>query len=277
MNNYIFTDATGYTLVQLSEMHNNSFHGYITPVEMAPQQTADFWRTYQIDATRSVVMHDQAGEFVGMARMGTRGVRGWCSGFGIVPAFRGTGASTLLAKRMVQVAQESGLRRLQLGVLAQDSRAIKLYKKVGFTVERQLFVLEIAVATLPPGRDQEIKSASIEMLLPQLHQVYRPCWRTELTSLLALGAEAFVLPAQDGHINGIVTKQRGKTVTLVAAVLQDTLTDVDLAALLRYAAGDAETLQVINEPEESPFLARYLQLGFSEIFHQYEMFLELDA
>jgi len=108
--NYRFTNALGYTFEQMSEMHNASFSGYFVPIEMTPEMTADFWRLNGIDALRSVVMHDEDGAFVGMARMGTRGKRGWCGGFGIVPEFRGRGASTLLAEQMVKVAREGGLR-----------------------------------------------------------------------------------------------------------------------------------------------------------------------
>src|SRR5579859_1164896 len=121
---YRFSDATGYSFTQLCEMHNASFSGYFFPATMTPNATADFWRMYQIDATRCVVMHDQQGTFVGMARMGTRGKRGWCGGFGIVPEFRGCGVSKILAQQMVQVAHNSGLMSLQLEVLSQNVRAI---------------------------------------------------------------------------------------------------------------------------------------------------------
>src|SRR5579871_258051 len=112
-NQYRFSDATGYTLAQMTEMHNESFSGYFMPATMTPEMTAHFWRVYQIDASRSVVMHDQTGTFVGMARVGVRGNRGWCGGFGIAPAFRGSGASKLLAAEMVRVARDSGLTTLQ--------------------------------------------------------------------------------------------------------------------------------------------------------------------
>ncbi|HEY7413790.1 MAG TPA: hypothetical protein VH593_01245, partial [Ktedonobacteraceae bacterium] len=73
MHTYHFSNALVYTLEKLSEMHNASFDGYFVPITMTPEMAADFWRMNQIDAQRSVVMHDEAGAFVGMARMGTRG------------------------------------------------------------------------------------------------------------------------------------------------------------------------------------------------------------
>ncbi len=109
MRTYRFSHALGYTLEQLSEMHNAGFQGYFIPAEMTPGAIADFWRINTIDALRSVIMHDKAGIFVGMGHIGTRGKRGWCGGFGIVPEFRGSGASRLLAGQMLRVARESGL------------------------------------------------------------------------------------------------------------------------------------------------------------------------
>src|SRR6266571_4224979 len=132
MADYRFSDALSYTHEQLSQMFNESFTGYFFPANTSAQQNADFWRTEQIDSLCSVVMHDEAGTFVGLARMGVRGQRGWCGGFGIVPQFRRTGASKLLAAQMIQVARDTGLTTLLLEVLTQNTPAFKLYKSVGF-------------------------------------------------------------------------------------------------------------------------------------------------
>jgi len=274
MHTYRFSHALGYTLEQMSEMHNASFQGYFMPVEMMPEMTADFWRINAIDALRSVVMHDEAGTFVGMARMGTRGKRGWCGGFGIVPAFRGSGASRLLAEQMVRVARASGLATLQLEVLTQNERARRLYERVGFTVTRRLFGLEIASAALPAGAPVHVERVAIEAVLPQFLGSVHPCWECELATILTIPAEAVVIRGSDGQFNGVIV-QRGQRVSILASFFSSELADADLAALLHQAAGEASGLVVFNEPEESPCLARYRALGFSEFFSQYEMLLTL--
>jgi ribosomal protein S18 acetylase RimI-like enzyme len=120
-----FSNALNYTHIQLSQMHNASFQGYFAPMEITAEMSADFWRINQIDATRCVIMHDAHGAFVGMARIGSRDKRGWCGGFGIMPQFRGTGASVLLADQMLRVARESGLKTRQLEVLRQNTPAVE--------------------------------------------------------------------------------------------------------------------------------------------------------
>jgi ribosomal protein S18 acetylase RimI-like enzyme len=275
VSEYHFSNALNYTHIQLSQMHNASFQGYFVPMEITAEMSADFWRVNQIDATRCVIMHDTHGAFVGMARIGSRDKRGWCGGFGIVPQFRGTGASVLLADQMLRVSRESGLKTLQLEVLRQNTPAIKLYEKVGFTKCRRLFGVEIASAALPSGTPLRGEKVEARSLLSSLPSDQRPFWGYELASLLTMDLEAFVSPASTGGVNGIVGQRAEETMRVVAVLLQSDATDLELATLLRYAAGDARDIQVYNEAEESPCLQRYLRLGFAEFFSQYEMMMNL--
>lgn len=238
--------------------------------------TADFWRMNQIDALRSVVMHDEAGTFVGIARMGTRGKRGWCGGFGIVPEFRGSGASTLLAEQIVRVARETGLDTLQLEVLTQNVRAIKLYTRVGFTITRLLLGLEIATSALPAGSTTlQSEPVAEEALLSYFAGGDQPCWGREQVSILAAPVESIIAIGPDGRINGLVMQRGDDKIRIQALLLQSKLTDAELASLLRQAAGSASGIQVYNEPEDSLLLARYQALGFASLFSQYEMFVKL--
>ncbi len=276
MNTYRFSSALDYTHAQLAEMFNASFSGYYFPANITAEQSAGFWRVYQIDAAASVIMHDEHGAFVGMARMGTRGARGWCGGFGIAPEFRGTGASKLLAAQMVQVARERGLTTLQLEVLTQNIQAIKLYEGVGFVPTQRLIGIEIAPAALPNAAPAlQAQAAAPETLFPRPYEGYQPDWEREPASILTMRAEAVAAPGADGLLNGLIFRRAGDKIHIEAASLPSDLTNAELAALLRAAAGNAATIQVYNEPEDSPFLARCRNLGFTEFFSQHEMFLTL--
>jgi ribosomal protein S18 acetylase RimI-like enzyme len=274
MHTYHFSSALEYTFEQISEMHNASFHGYAMPFEMTPEMTATFWRINTVDALRSVVMHDEEGTFVGMARMGIRGQRGWCGGFGIVPAFRGSGASRLLAEEMVRVARECELATLQLEVLTQNERARRLYERVGFAITRRLFGLEIAPCALPVGAPVHIERMAIESVLTRLPDVPRPCWGCEPATILVANCEALVISRSAGQLDAVIV-QHGQRVGILASFFSSELGEAELAALLRQAASDTDDILVYNEPEESPYLQRYRALGFSEFFSQYEMLLTL--
>lgn len=277
MSEYRYTDAIGYTLDHITAMHNSSFEGYFFPATMTARMTADFWRTNQIDATRSVIMHDEAtSAFVGMARMGTRGARGWCGGFGIVPAFRGKGAGRLLAAVMVHVARESGLERLQLEVLTQNTPAIKLYERTGFRIQRRLVGIEIETEALPPAAPIQTEIATIETLLPSLTRSDVPLsWQRDLPTLLSLQLEAVVRRENTGTFSGLVVQRGGERAIIQASALPGTLSTAEVAAWLRGVAGEARSIQVYNEPEGSPFLEQCRALGFREFFSQHEMSLDL--
>lgn len=276
MSSYRFSNALDYTHAQLAEMHNASFSGYFFPMNINAEQSAGFWQVYQINAAYCVVMHDEHGAFVGMARMGARGRRGWCGGFGIAPEFRGSGASKLLAAQMVQTARESGLTSLQLEVLTQNVKAIKVYEGVGFVATRRLIGVQAASKALPTSElALQAQAVPLEALMPRLYEGQPPDWEREPASILSMRAEAVAAPGADGQLNGLIFRRSGDNIQMLAALLQSDLSNAELAALLRAAAGDAATILIMNEPEDSPFLARCRDLGFSEFFSQYEMFLSL--
>ena len=276
MNAYRFSNALDYTHAQLAEMHNASFSGYFFPMNITAEQSAGFWQVYQINAAYCVVMHDEQGRFVGMARVGARGRRGWCGGFGIAPEFRGTGASKLLAAQMVQTARESGLTSLQLEALTQNVKAIKVYEGVGFVATRRLVIIQAASKALRTAAGTlQTRAVPLETLLPRLYAGPQPDWEREPASILTLRAEAIAAPGADGQLNGLIFRRSGDNIQMLAALLQSDLNNAVLAALLCAAAGDASWVQVFNEPEDSPLLARCRDLGFVESVSQYEMFLRL--
>ncbi len=276
MTTYRFSNALAYTQPQLAEMHNSSFTGYFFPMHMSAEASAWFWRVYQIDAASSVVMHAEQGAFVGLARVGVRGTRGWCGGFGIAPDFRGTGASKLLAAQMVRVARDNHLTTLQLEVLTQNVKAIKVYEGAGFVAKRRLFGIQIDTAALPQAASAvHVEAVDPAVLLPRLYERPQPDWEREPASILTLGAAAVALPGSDGRLNGLLFQRAGDNIRLLAAFLQNDLSDETLVTLLRAAARDATVIQVFNEPEDSPFLGRCRNLGFMEFFSQHEMFVTL--
>jgi hypothetical protein len=66
---------------------------------------------------------------------------------GIVPEFRGRGIGTALMERALAGFQRAGLRRAFLEVTAQNSSAVCLYKRLGFSRTRTVYkVSEVAYA-----------------------------------------------------------------------------------------------------------------------------------
>lgn len=276
MHTYRFSDALSFSLDQLAAMHSTSFTGYFMPVQTTAVGYATFCRMYQIDLAHSVIMHDDAtGAFVGAARVGVRGDRAWCGGFGIAPEYRGMGAGKLLAQRMITVAREHGLATLQLEVLSQNAAASHLYAAVGFQQARMLYGMECDVERLPDGADAiTIEPVDLNTVLPYIVQGDRPAWQREIPSLLSAGSDGVLARDRDGVV-AAACFARGDTTALVHGALREGATARQIVPLLRHAAGSAPRLLLFNEPETSSVLFLSRELGFHETYSQYEMHLDL--
>jgi hypothetical protein len=243
---------------------------------MTPEALATHWRLYHIDGARSLVLLDRAGAFAGMTLIGARGARGWCGGFGVTPAFRGRGVGKRLAREMVETARASGLRSLQLEVLSQNGAARSVYETAGLTVRRQVRTVEIAIAALPAGADADggqltssAPLAAADVLAAQ------PVWQQELASLLTMTTETTHLTDSAGQRSALIYSHSGERTRILAAHVSTSLTEQELIALLRRAAGDSTAIQLTNCPGGSPVLARCQALGFNEVYSQDEMFMAL--
>lgn len=275
MTGYTFTDATGYSFAQLADQITASFEGYFFPMVMSPGAAADFWRTDQVDATRSLAMHDASGTFAGMAWVATRGTRGCCAAFGIVPAFRGRGAGKLMAAEMVRRARASGLEHLSIEVLTQNASAIAVYEGVGFRTRHRLVGMEIETANLPAGTPIAVETAPVEALLPRLASARAATWGNELPSLLARRLEAVVHRERGGTASGLLVQRHEERTILRAVALPEATTTGEFAGWLRGAAGGASIISIHNEQDGTPVVEHCRALGFRETFSQYEMALDL--
>lgn len=95
------------------------------------------------DATDMLVVRDH-GRIVGMATMVTfplpTGIRGIVEDVAVDESMRGQGVARLLLQRMTRLAEERGLRTLDLTSRPSREAALRLYESVGF-VRRDTNVL----------------------------------------------------------------------------------------------------------------------------------------
>jgi GNAT superfamily N-acetyltransferase len=276
MDDYQFSRALAYDFAALAVMFTDAFTGYFFPMNMTVEALATHWRLFHIDGARSLVMRDSLDAFAGLAFIGVRGTRAWCGGFGIAPAYRGRGAGKRLAREMVDTARASGLRSLQLEVLSQNQAARAVYEGAGLTVRRRVQTVQIAVAALPDDADAGASQiATSAPLVGEDVLAARPVWQQELASLLAMTTETTHLTVAAGQKSSLVCQRLGESVRILAASAPKTISEQELLALLRGAAGDASSIQLVNCPDSSPILARCQALGFTKIYAQNEMCLAL--
>jgi hypothetical protein len=95
------------------------------------------------EATWLVAWHGSPGkppEYCGTIQ-GIRDEHGWGSvqNVGTTPEHRGRGIGTCLVLQSLQGFRDAGLRRVCLEVTAQNTRAIRLYRRLGFRKVRTLY------------------------------------------------------------------------------------------------------------------------------------------
>ncbi len=276
--------ASQFPLQDLAEVLNLCYEDYATPIRFNPRQLDFFIRAHDIALDASVVARARHG-LVGVVLLGRRGTRGWVAGLGVKPSYRGQGlARRLMEELMVQAASRE-LTRLQLEVLSTNSRAQKLYKDLGWRVERELLVWERAgyEGPLPIHRERAREMDPMPLLedvFDAWHPV-RPCWQREKETLLHY--------AQGGmQAWGVV--RAGKPVAYVMGFAPQhgrmPLLDVAVDPQVGYrSAGRAmiqnlhlmfnATVQLPNEPVASELNFLFTAMGYRVVLRQYEMIFDI--
>lgn len=275
-----FVSAADVSVAEFASAFTAGFEGYAYPVVLDAPKLARRLRHDQYDLENSIVAYE-GGEAVGVAVLAVRALEGWVPALGVVPARRGRGLGRRLMSALFERARAAGLRRLALEVLARNATARRIYEEFGMRVTRDFVLLdrseESAAARKPSARRRALKEAEPSELLkhfPRLHAV-TPQWSRDLSTLLLKGD-------MRGVYLGALARPRayallsagtdGAATYLTDLAAADADAADDLSAALAELPG---TLKVINEPEQSLFVAALARRGFVETDRQHEMAIEL--
>jgi ribosomal protein S18 acetylase RimI-like enzyme len=283
-NGLRFVSAAHVPLEEFAEAFTAGFSGYPIAITFDVSKLSRKARTEQYDLEHSLVAYD-GGARVGMAVLAIRGEAGWCGGFGVVPERRGQGLGRRMMAALLENARAAGLRRLTLEVLDENAAALRLYEGAGLRIARDLLVLE-----RPEGRRAEssavgggalevggeaLEEAAPSELLPhfaRLHAV-APAWQRDLPSLFAARSRGLRLgPRERPRAYALLSEGLDGKTYLNDLAAEDAAAARELSAHLARLRAD---LRVINEPEQSLFVAPLLERGFEESMRQHEMLIEL--
>lgn len=255
-----------------------AFQGYHHPVEMDAPALARRVRLEQYDLENSLLALDAGGEAAGVAALAVRGERGWVAGFALVPGRRGRGLGRELMSALVARARGCGLRRLSLDVLAVNHAARRLYESAGMRVARDLLIFERPADYAGGGgrrRAALAEAAAAELVeghFTRLHAA-RPAWQREPASLLASNLRGLHLgPRRRPRAYTLTVRNKDGNTYLPDLAAADAAQADALCAALSAVPGP---LKVINEPEQSIFVAALSAHGFAEVLRQHEMVMEL--
>lgn len=177
--------AISYSVVELTEMMNRGYEGYVVPIHLTADQMANILRCDAIDLTCSKIAVGSGPE--GFALIARRGQRCRLGVLAVVPATRGQGLGRKLLSECIAEAFTRGEREMVLEVIESNAAAIELYKSAGFEVASRLLgytndklegesasleeitFLEVAVAMHQEGHDipwQVNGEAIVQLALP---------------------------------------------------------------------------------------------------------------
>ncbi len=269
--------AASVTLEQFAAAFEASFAGYFFPMTLTGEQLSRRVRFEHVDILRSLIAYDND-ELAGMAMLGVRQEVGWVGGIGMTEMYRGRGRAHELMTALIEEARSLPLDRLTLEVLRQNVAAIRLYKRAGMEIARDLIIFERAEdAPLAPSQDvSRLKHATPPELLRHFYRLHlQPtAWQRDLSALLVMdGMQGLYLGARDMPDAYALLRSWPGGMTYIVDLAAARKEDADaLCAALDRVEG---RLRIINEPESSIFCAALEAHNFVATERQHEMVMDL--
>jgi len=180
-------------LDELIDLQNEIFSDYIIPMKSSRQFFIDFMQSVGGDL-KCVLIALADGKMVGYVNPVIGGIEAWIGGVGVVPSHRRRGVGSRLMTAAEELCRSRGVSDLYLEVIEGNSRAQKLYDRLGYAVTRKYLTAEGKPARFEGFGTMPAKASMSEILA--LHEkAYRDtCWqRRKIEALVqsARGAECY--------------------------------------------------------------------------------------
>jgi ribosomal protein S18 acetylase RimI-like enzyme len=264
-----------------------AFADYYIPFELTERQFKNHLIMNAVDLERSVGCFDGEkmvgfslngfGEWNGLATV-------YDAGTGVIPGYRRRGISEAMFRMMMPEFSNQGIEQFLLEVIVQNKAAVNLYRKLGFSVQRELLLLENPGEVLPSTK-KAVGVQIAEMPFPQTELFSsfwdgQPSWQNSseavqrsMQSKRLLGA--FVA----GKCVGYIAYSAGRGQVAQIAVNRNFRRrgiGTRLLEEVRAEGSKKQKLQVINLDTAITYAVRFFQKrGFTTRLAQYEMLAEL--
>ena len=154
--NLTLRSTLAYRFAELADFLNRSFAGYLVDVRISPASLAQLVRCEGTDLTASrLIVRDDA--VIGCALIGRRGWTSRLAAMGLMPEGRNQGIGRWTMDQLITEAKQRGERTMVLEVMEQNTPAVRLYRSVGFQIQRRLVgYTAIDPIGVPDERLQEV-------------------------------------------------------------------------------------------------------------------------
>lgn len=127
--------ASEYSLVELSNMLNRCYEGYIVPFQVPVEFAVAMFRNDSVDFWHSAVALDDATpslDPIALSLIARRGRNSRLAAFAVAPEKRGSGVGKWLLQQVVLQARERQDAAMELEVIIGNDAAERLYSSAGF-------------------------------------------------------------------------------------------------------------------------------------------------
>lgn len=125
---------SGQSPAQLAQALNTAFQDYAVPISITKEAMTDKMEGESVDLSRSIGAYAN-GELVGFIQHGVRGDHYYNATTGVFPSFRG---QQLTERMYAWFLERFSPKSMQLEVLINNDRALKVYRSVGFAPVREV-------------------------------------------------------------------------------------------------------------------------------------------
>ena len=275
-------DLTRNNYAQLADVFNSAFSDYVLPINVsaAGLQAMLYSRGYVPELSRGITV---SGKLAGFIFIGRREINGqpelYVCSMGVAPEQRRHGFASELLAAAKSVLVQSGARQLALEVITTNDKAVALYSKQGFIIERELVCFKIAKNQLIECADYAVETIAFHNIPEECGDYFDflPTWQNQLATIKRLPEET-IKAAQasiEGRLCGfaIANCQTGGIMQL-AVNKADRGRGIATALLVyldRETGGDS--LSMVNVEFNKPLDGFLRKSGFGEFIRQYEMIL----
>ncbi|HEY0067408.1 MAG TPA: GNAT family N-acetyltransferase [Flavisolibacter sp.] len=269
----------------LAPVFNEAFSDYLVKVRATPESLAVKMKQESIDPSWSAGAYHE-GRLVGFILHGCRSTPSgkWLynAGTGVIPSARGQKLTEQMYRYILPLAQQEGISRFVLEVIIENTRALNIYQKIGFDIERTLCCFSGA----KPSQAISESSFLVKPLssLPEVPQSWRdsePSWPAATASLKQVEESLLMAGAYDGErLVGYIAALASMGRLLQLAVDPAYRRRKIASALVSHCFGvkGYESMLALNVDEQDQGSCAFFEsIGWKPAVRQYEMERRLKA
>ena len=265
---------------EIVECVNKAFSDYAKPIHFTESTLHSFFMASDINTALSFCAYSE-NTMVGFILNSTNIYHGeqvaFDAGAGVIPEFRGKGVFSALYAFAEHELRKCGIKKYYLEVLQQNDRAKSLYERNGFSVVRELSVMQLTNASdVSDNRGiQVVGFAEFDF-----------SGVSDLTQVMPSYEHSYNVIKKNPHLYKVAYLENDSRITAFCVYDADagSLTELgydhvaDLKEVLKYIACHYEAVVAKNiDTSYCSVMEMMLSIGFQLIAGQYEMVKEIPA